>query len=65
MKLDPRIKYYTVKEMRTIAQAAVPEEMVKDKRKLTNEFAKRNGYKKTLISISGIRRVYFYKEKKV
>ena len=64
MKIDPRIKYYTVKEMRAIAQAAVPEDSVKDKRKLANEFARRNGYKKTVISISGIRRVYFYKEKK-
>ena len=61
MKIDPRIKYYTAKEMRDLAVASIPDELVKDKRTIANEYARKNGFEKTSITISGIRRVYFYK----
>lgn len=47
-----------------MAKAALPDVHVGNHRALASEFARRNGYEKTRISISGVRRVYFYKPKK-
>ena len=64
MKLDPRIQYHTAREMCDMAKAALPDVHVGNHRALASEFARRNGYEKTRISISGVRRVYFYKPTK-
>lgn len=61
MKIDTRRAYLSPRELRETAIKSGGDYATMDKRRVAGEYARRNGYKKEIMTISGIRRVYYSK----